>query len=48
MSIVLRTSIPGPKSMELAARRAKAVPSSVSMITPVFGAIRMWRDGRRC
>ena len=36
MSIKLRTSIPGPASLALAARRARAVPSSVSMTTPVF------------
>lgn len=36
MSIKLRTSIPGPASIGLADRRSRAVPSSVSMITPVF------------
>ena len=35
-AIALHTSIPGPKSLALAERRRKAVPSSVSMITPVF------------
>ena len=36
MSIQLRTPIPGPVSISLAARRVRAVPDSVSMITPVF------------
>ena len=35
-SITLRTDIPGPKSIELAARRQRALPRGVPQITPVF------------
>ena len=35
-SIQLKTSVPGPRSRELAARRAEAVPRGVSQLTPVF------------
>jgi 4-aminobutyrate aminotransferase/(S)-3-amino-2-methylpropionate transaminase len=35
-SIQLKTAIPGPRSQELAARRAQAVPRGVSQLTPVF------------
>src|SRR5215472_5042668 len=35
-AIHLTTSIPGPKSQALAARRAQAVPRGVSQLTPVF------------
>lgn len=35
-SISLLTDVPGPNSMQLAARRQKAVPRGVAQITPVF------------
>src|SRR5258708_7615603 len=35
-AINLKTSIPGPRSQALAARRALAVPRGVSQLTPVF------------
>ncbi len=35
-SISLVTDVPGPRSLELAARRARAVPRGVIQITPVF------------
>ena len=35
-SILLRTDIPGPKSIELAVRKQRAVPRGVPQITPVF------------
>src|SRR5882757_2346707 len=37
-TIQLRTSIPGPKSMALAERRAKAVPRGLSHGTPIYVA----------
>ncbi len=35
-AIQLKTSIPGPNSRALAARRAQAVPRGVSQLTPIF------------
>ena len=35
-AIQLKTSIPGPRSQALAARRAQAVPRGVSQLTPIF------------
>ena len=51
-SIELKTSIPGPRSKQLAARRAQAVPRGVSQLTPVFvsrseGAVIEDVDGNR-
>lgn len=51
-SIQLKTSIPGPRSLELGARRLNAVPRGVSQVTPVFvekteGAIIEDVDGNR-
>jgi 4-aminobutyrate aminotransferase/(S)-3-amino-2-methylpropionate transaminase len=51
-SIELKTSIPGPRSKQLAARRAQAVPRGVSQLTPVFvsrseGAVVEDVDGNR-
>ncbi len=51
-SIQLNTSVPGPRSRELAARRAQAVPRGVSQVTPIFvsraeGAIIEDVDGNR-
>ncbi|MBV9084038.1 MAG: aminotransferase class III-fold pyridoxal phosphate-dependent enzyme, partial [Acidobacteriaceae bacterium] len=51
-SIVLRTSIPGPRSLALAARRDRAVPRGVYQTTPVFvqrceGAVIEDVDGNR-
>ncbi len=37
-SIVLRTAIPGPRSLELLARRQAAVPRGVANGTPIFAA----------
>jgi 4-aminobutyrate aminotransferase/(S)-3-amino-2-methylpropionate transaminase len=37
-SIVLRTTIPGPRSLELLARRQAAVPRGVANGTPIFAA----------
>lgn len=37
-SIVLRTSIPGPKAQELAQRRAQAVPRGIYASTPIYVA----------
>jgi 4-aminobutyrate aminotransferase/(S)-3-amino-2-methylpropionate transaminase len=50
--IDLRTSIPGPRSKQLAARRALAVPRGVSQLTSVFvsrseGAVIEDVDGNR-
>ena len=51
-SIDLQTPIPGPRSKQLAARRAQAVPRGVSQLTPVFvsrsqGAVIEDVDGNR-
>ncbi len=51
-AISLVTAIPGPRSLALAERRRKAVPASVSMLTPVFvsrahGAVIEDVDGNR-
>ena len=35
-SVSLVTDVPGPKSIELAARRQRAIPRGVPMITPIF------------
>jgi 4-aminobutyrate aminotransferase/(S)-3-amino-2-methylpropionate transaminase len=51
-AISLKTSIPGPKSQALAARRSAAVPRGVSQLTPLFveraeGALLEDVDGNR-
>ncbi len=51
-SIHLKTTIPGPRSQALAARRSEAVPRGVSQLTPVFvarseGAVIEDVDGNR-
>lgn len=51
-SIHLKTPVPGPRSLEIAARRAAAVPRGVSQLTPIFvaraeGAVIEDVDGNR-
>src|SRR5580700_6365719 len=51
-SIQLKTTIPGPRSAALAARRVEAVPRGVAQVTPVFvarseGAVIEDVDGNR-
>ena len=51
-SILLKTAVPGPRSQELSARRADAVPRGISQLTSVFvsraeGAVIEDVDGNR-
>ena len=51
-AILLKTAVPGPRSIELAKRRAEAVPRGVAQTTPVFvekalGAVIEDVDGNR-